>query len=195
MTNVLPPAPGPPSVAWPITVWSEARQVTGLLGWPVTQGDDDSPHRFFEALRATGRNVEAAQFLGLSLPRYEAIVWAARALTGHPSPTPDDRRAMDAISEWLRTPSDGARRAAWSAAEPIDEATPAKLCATAVFLSGGSIAPTDEAPIPAPRHSTGALAAGAVLAAAFAAEDPAAQLSAALDLGAAIAAQATEHTA
>jgi hypothetical protein len=193
MTNRLLPESAP--VAWPVTVWSEARQVTRLLGWPSMPGDHDAPHHFFAGLRAAGRDVEAAQFLSLSLPRYEAIAWAARSLADQPPSDRQDRRAMSAIFDWLHTPSDATRRAAWAAAEVIDEATPAKLCATAVFLSGGSITPTEEASIPALRHSTGTLAAGAVLVAAFAADDPAARLGTTLDLGAAIAAQATEAIA
>jgi hypothetical protein len=155
-------------------------------------GDEAAPDIFFTALRISGRDVEAAQFLGLSLPRYEAIAWAARALGSHSTSEPADAEAVRAIHHWLHEPSDPKRRVAGSAAEAIREATPAKLCATAVWLSGGSLTPVDAPPIAAPRHATGLLAAAAVLAAAFATTDPTGNLANALDLGGAIAARAME---
>lgn len=180
------------SLAWPSTVWTQARQVTALLDWPALPGDDAAPAAFFVALRAAGREVEAAQFLGLALPRYEAVAWSARALTGYVERESPDGAALRAVHDWLRAPSDALRRMAARVAEPIREATPAKLCATAVLLSGGSLTPVDAPPVPAPRHATGMLAAAAILAAVFASENPASHLAYALDLGAAIAAHATE---
>jgi len=187
----LPSAQVLASVGWPLTVWTQARQVTTLLGWSAMSGDEVAPNVFFATLRAAGRDVEAAQFLGLSLPRYEAVAWAARALANHLTPEPEDAEAMRAVHDWLREPSDPLRRAAAATADTIREATPAKLCATAVSLSGGSLTPVGDPPIPAPRHATGILAAAAVLAAAFATAGPEINLAEALDLGAAIAAHST----
>jgi hypothetical protein len=166
--------------------------VTKLLGWPAISGDDAAPEVFFAALRAAGRDVEAAQFLGLSLPRYEAVAWAAHVLAKQSAQGPAEAKAIQAVRDWLREPSDLMRRAAAAAGEQIGEAAPAKLCATAVSLSGGSLTPVDAPPIPAPRHATGMLAAAAVLASAFTTPDARINLAAALDLGASIAADATE---
>jgi hypothetical protein len=168
----------PAAVDWPAMIWSQARQVTALLGWPAMPGDEAVPSRFF-----------AAQFLGLSLPRYEAVAWAARVLGDRRLSRGAEGATMGAVLAWLREPTDAARRAAATAAESIDDPSPAKLCATAVFLSGGSITPPDQEPIPAARHGTGLLTAGAILIASYASDDPAAFLAAALDAGAGIAAQ------
>jgi len=181
-----------PAANWPLTVWTQARQVTRLLDWPVMAGDEAPPDAFFAALRTARREVEAAQFLGVSLPRYEAVAWAARVLAAYPVSDRANVEAMRAVHRWLLEPSDALRRASLVTTYPIRGATPARLCATAVFLSGGSTMPAGATPMPAPRHTTGMLAAAAVLAATLKSDRPATDLAEALDLGAAIAAQATE---
>ena len=181
-----------PAANWPLIVWTQARQVTRLLEWPAMPGDEAPPDAFFAALRADRREVEAAQFLGVSLPRYEAVAWAARVLMAYPISDRANVEAMRAVRRWLLEPCDALRRASLVATYPIRGATPSRLCATAVFLSGGSTMPAGATPMPAPRHTTGMLAAAAVLAATLRSDRPALDLAEALDLGAAIAAQATE---
>jgi hypothetical protein len=194
MTTDIAPRPiaSAPVAGWPLTVWTQARQVTKFLGWPAMPGDDAAPYAFFAALRAGSREVEAAQFLGLSLPRYEAVAWAARVLAAYPVSDRANVEAMRAVHRWLLEPTDALRRAAMVATYPLRGASPARLCATAVFLSGGSTMPAGATPTPAPRHTTGMLAAAAILAATSQSDRPAVDLAEALDLGAAIAAQHTE---
>jgi hypothetical protein len=191
MIGELVTAPAAP-LDWPRTIWSEAWQITALLDRPRIAGDDVPPASFFTALRCTGDALEAAQFLGVALSRYDAVVWAMRVVTLYSQSSPADLRTLDAVAAWLREPSDALRRAAAEFGGEIRSITPARMCAAAVFMSGGSVYPIGERPVPTPRHTTGRLAAGAVLAAVHATDDPAQHLTAALDLGAAIAAQPTD---
>ncbi|MDF0487862.1 hypothetical protein PX554_06950 [Sphingomonas sp. H39-1-10] len=177
---------------WPNTVWSAAWQITALLDWPRAPGDGVSPPRFFAGLRAAGHDIEAAQFLGLALPRYEAVAWAARVVTSYPLTSSAEARTMRAVEDWLREPSDALRRLAAEVSTEIRNVTPARLCAAAAFMSGGSVYPVGERPVPTPRQTTGKLVAGAILTAVYQTDEPAGHLDAALNLGAAIAAQATD---
>ncbi|WP_157134723.1 DUF6931 family protein [Sphingomonas sp. PAMC 26605] len=179
---------------WPKTIWSEAWQITKLLDRPRIAGDDVSPARFFAALRVAGHDLEAAQFLGVALPRYEAVAWAMRVVTVYPQTSVADVRTLQAVEAWLREPSDALRRTAAEVGAEITTITPARLCAEATFMSGGSVYPIGERPVPTPRHTTGRLAAGAVLTAVYATSDPAAHLDTALNWGAAIAAQPTDRS-
>jgi hypothetical protein len=166
---------------WSRTIWTEARQINALLGWPPQPGDNARPDRFFDALRAEGRNRDATRFLGQALPRYEAVLWAARTV-GRCSPHADPR-VMDAVAAWLAAPSDALRRAAYDAARGAPDPSAARLCALAVFTSGGSLAPEDKPPYPAPKATVGRFAAGAVLIAAANSLPREAALDRALDDG------------
>lgn len=165
---------------WPQTVWSTARQITSLNGWPDMTDDHLPPAAFFAALRGAGRRQEAALFLAQALPRYEAVAWAARVIAGFPElHTP----AADAVERWLADPSEANRRAAGDGAGRVDPPDAATLCALAVFHAGGSVAPVALPPAPPPRGSTGRFAGAAVIVASSTAAHPPAQLDAALDAG------------
>lgn len=166
---------------WPLTIFSEARQITALLRWPAMPGDDQPPAHIFRALRAEKRAAQAAMFLGQALPRFEAVAWAAHAVTHCPSRL--DEQALAAVHAWLRDPSDTHRRAAERAARAIRGTSAALLCAQAVFVAGGSLAPADMPPVAAPKDATGRLAAAAVLTASANDGDPGAALDRALDFG------------
>jgi hypothetical protein len=149
---------------WTRTIWTEARQIGALLGWPPVPGDGAAPERYFLGLREEGRDRDAVRFLGQALPRYEAVLWAARIVERW-SPAADPR-AMEAVSAWLRDPSEAHRRAAYAAARSAPDPSAARLCGLAVFTSGGSLAPEGKPPYPAPKAAVGRFAAGAVLIAA-----------------------------
>ena len=170
--------------------WTEAGQITSILGWPESEDDGLAPEVFFDALRASGRHDDAVMFLCQALPRYEAVAWAARSvreLAAAP-PSKGDQDALKSTFLWLQDPSDNRRRAAFDAASEISEVTPARLCALAVFFSGGSLAPPTVAPVPSPKEAAGKFAAGAVLAAATRSGRRREGLQQALALGDAIAA-------
>ncbi|MET3711973.1 ferric-dicitrate binding protein FerR (iron transport regulator) [Sphingomonas trueperi] len=180
-------------MSWPRTIWAQARQINALLRWPALPGDDAPPDRFFERLRAEGKAAEAALFLGQALPRFEAVLWAAQVAA--PVAGPADAAAMAAVQAWLANPAEPQRRAAGTAALQGPPATAATLAASAVFHSGGSIAPPDQPPTTPPREVAGTLAAVAVLAAvAMAGRDHRAALDHALDLGTALARREAETT-
>ncbi|WP_019832446.1 DUF6931 family protein [Sphingomonas sp. PR090111-T3T-6A] len=175
---------------WPRTIWTEARQIGALLGWPPAPGDGDAPDRFFEALRAEAHDRDAARFLGQALPRYETVLWAARTVERCSSQA--DPRVMAAVSAWLADPSETHRRAAYHAARAAPDPSAARLCGLAVFTSGGSLAPEGKPPYPAPKGAVGRFAAGAVLIAVADTPSRATALHQALDYGSRLAAGAPE---
>lgn len=166
---------------WTRPIWTEARQIGALLGWPSVPGDGALPEHFFASLREQGRHRDAVRFLGQALPRYEAVLWAARAVERW-SPGADPR-VMAAVAAWLRDPSDPHRRAAYDAARSAPDPSAARLCGLAVFTSGGSLAPANKPPHPAPKAAVGRFAAGAVLIAAADSPSRDAALDQALDDG------------
>ena len=180
---------------WGRVKWSEARQVCAILDWPPEEAPaplDGPPSAFYEALRAAGREADAANFLGQALPRLEAVAWAARSvrdLQGGASRKGPEAGALKAALLWIQDPTEGRRRAAYDAAVAADAASPEALAALAVFYSGGSVAPPDCPPVPAPRDAAGRFAAGAVLVAAARTADMAGALAKCLDAGEALASE------
>jgi hypothetical protein len=173
---------------WTQVRWTEAGQVTALLGWPRSAEDAKAPEVFFDDLRAQGRDDEAAMFLGQALPRFEVVSWAARTVRDlTPVERSPDGDALKAALLWLQDPSEIRRRAAFDAAQLAGDTAPQRLCALAVFFSGGSLAPENLQPVPAPKEVAGRFAAGAVLAAASASGRRTEALEQALKLGEALA--------
>ena len=174
---------------WKHVKWTEAGQLTSILGWPPSDDDAAAPEVFFDQLRAKGEEHRAAMFLGQALARFEVVSWAARSVR-ELSPPDMPRADADALKTaflWLQDPSEHRRRAAFEAAEAAGEVSPQRLCALAVFFSGGSMAPDTVQPVLAPKEAAGKFAAGAVLSAAAAAGNPREALAEALKLGEALA--------
>lgn len=176
--------------SWTRVKWTEAGQVTAQLDWRERADDPATPPQaFFEGLRAAGRLEDAAMFLALALPRYEAVMWAAR-MVRDAAPQPASRDEADALKAallWVQDPTESRRRAAEVAAGRLSASSPQQFCALAAFYSGGSMAPENCAPVPPPKHVCGRFAAGAVLSAAAASADRKAAIRQALDAGEAIA--------
>ncbi|KQV56766.1 MULTISPECIES: hypothetical protein [unclassified Caulobacter] len=174
---------------WKQVRWTEAGQVTAILGWPLSEHDAQPPELFFDRLLAEGRDDDAAMFLGQALPRYEAVAWATQAVRDLAPPDLPQRdvEALDAALRWLTDPSDNRRRAAFDAAANASGTSPQRMCALAVFFSGGSLAPADLEPLLAPKDAAGKFAAGAVLTAATDSGRRQEGLRAALALGEALA--------
>lgn len=153
---------------WKQVKWTEAGQVAAILGWPASEQDADAPEAVFDRLREEGRDDDAAMFLGQALPRFEVVAWAAqtvRDLVPGEISKPD-AEALQAALQWLRDPSENRRRAAFDAAAEAGDTSPQRMCALAVFFSGGSMAPADLEPLLAPKEAAGTFAAAAVLTAA-----------------------------
>lgn len=166
-------------MAWNRVRWTEARQITDMLEWsPAPEGEPDAslpPKAFFEALMKAGRLVQATQFLGLALPRWEAVAWAARAVRDRRAEAPRKPAEIEALKRallWVQDPTETRRRAVYEAAEAAPTSSPERLAALAAFFSGGTVTPPDCQPIQAPHDAAGKLAAGAVIAAVFSGPEP-----------------------
>lgn len=169
---------------WHGSVWTEAGQVRALLGWPpAAELDRLLPPECFARLRRRRAYADAACFLGVALPRYEAVLWAAR--TVHDRVAAPDGAAMNAVTAWLRDPAEPRRREAETFARAMRRPTPERLCAWAVFMAGGSVARADARPQLAPPDAAGRFAAAAVIAAIVPHDD--AVFDGALDAGARLA--------
>jgi hypothetical protein len=158
------------------------------MGWKEIEAPppEVQPIDFYSTLCRNGDLGEAVRFLAQALPRYEAILWGNKALKVI-SGVSGEAALLKIVQDWIDEPEDKRRRVVWSAAEAVDEDQPERLLGYAVFLSGGSIAPEDQAPVnPAP-HLCGQLASAAIITAAHAGGVPDANLEAALSLGEAIA--------
>lgn len=178
---------------WTRVKWSEAGQIAELLGWEEDLGEDAraTPAAFFDRLRQAGRLADAAFFLGQALPRFETVAWGARAvrdLRGDGLGRGPEADALKSALLWVQDPSESRRRVAFEAAQKARDNSPERLAALAAFFSGGSMAPDDCPPVPAPKAAAGRFAAGAVVLAAGRTDDQARALAQALDVGAAIAA-------
>lgn len=170
---------------WPRVKWSEAGQIADLLGWKDAAAGAKTPAAYFAALTGQARYADAVKFLALALPRLETVAWAARTVRDTepvPAPNTPQAAALKAALLWLQDPVEGRRRAAQDAAEAAGGGAEA-MAAMAAFYSGGSIAPPDCEPLPAPRDAAGKFSAGAVLLAAARSPDEDAALRAALKHG------------
>jgi hypothetical protein len=174
---------------WARVKWTEAGQIAELLDGQLDPGAQAgaTPKAFFDTLKAQGRLHDAVLFLGQALPRYETVAWAVRAVRdlrqGRPG-KPADANALNAALLWVDDPgNEQLRQAAYAAAELASQDSAERMAALSVYFSGGSIAPPDCPPVPAPRQLAGRLAAGAVALAAIDCEDQTRAYGRALTLG------------
>jgi hypothetical protein len=172
---------------WTRVKWSEAGQITALLSSrPAGEGDGLAPAEYFAGLLAAARYDGAVRFLALALPRFETVAWAARIVRDMARPAAPDQPETLALKSallWLQDPVEGRRRSAFDAASAARPNSPEAMAAMAVFYSGGSVAPPDCQPLPAPREAAGRFAAGAILLAAARDPDMSGALRRALALG------------
>lgn len=113
--------------------------------------DDAGARAFIDALVAGEHYSDVIGFLAHALPSREAIFWAwwcANEVAGD-DPPEAMAAALSATRAWLKEPSDENRRAAMTAAEAADYATPAGFAGVAVFFTGDTIGPADAPPAPA----------------------------------------------
>ncbi len=113
--------------------------------------------------------VSAIRLIAAVLPTRESIWWAwvsaryATQMEGGKAPSAKEHATLTAVEQWIVRPDDAARRAAWEAGEKSGLDTPVGLVATAVFLSGTTIAPASVPPVPPPPGVAMPIVAGAVL--------------------------------
>lgn len=135
-----------------------------------------NPHHTLEQLYTTWMGadhvVAAIRLIAAVLPTRESIWWAwvsaryATQMEGGKAPTAADHAVLSAVEQWIVRPDDAARRAAWDAGEKSGLDTPIGLVATAVFLSGTTIAPASVPAVPPPPGVAMPIVAGAILLAA-----------------------------
>jgi hypothetical protein len=170
---------------WSRVSWTEAGQVTRMLRWKETVDREAlPPAEYFDGLKSQGRLADAVSFLAQALRRFDAVSWAIRFVRDcEPGVDPESAEgaALKAALLWLQDPSDERRRTAFAAARAAKGAE--SLAAMAVFFSGGSLAPAQCEPLPAPPETAGRLAAAAVRLACVRAANPESALLTALAAG------------
>ena len=172
---------------WAMVQWSQARQITDLLGVkpPEAPRPGIAPADYFAELVEAERQRDAVNFLALALPRYEAIVWAGEVLGafGNPDRDLDELRAFEIARDWIRSPSEALRRRSEALAGAMEDESPEKYLLMAIFLSGGSMAPEGQAPVHPRDDLTGRLVGAVIILTALAASDEKAALAQALVMG------------
>lgn len=146
---------------------TQARQVAALMG--VTQElppPEVSLRARYEELKASDP-AQALTFIAHAMPRFEAILWAATIVAQGPAPSRAQLTVRSAIHHWAEMQDDAARRAAHDSAQSLSRDLPERSLASAIFYSGGSIAPLDAAPVLPVPGLANRLAAIAVIQAAY----------------------------
>lgn len=162
-------------MSWLHVVWADAEQVIALCAIDVEKGAGLGipPKAFFDGLVAREANDDAIAFLGAALPRQAAVQWSLATLeqASAAGRSAYGGELLDAVRAWLAAPGDKPRRRAWELVRATEESSPERLLASAIFYSGGSIAPEDCEPVQPEPHLCGRLSATAILACAHARED------------------------
>lgn len=158
-------------IIWARVPWTEAGQILDLLKTDAAEKKEAagiSPKSYFDSLVAADSLDRAIAYLGIALPRQEAVRWATETLRSTDPLVDDPTRAglLDGVELWLQNPTENQRRALWQKANE-KESSPEQLLACAVFFSGGSIAPEDGAPVLPAQDICGRLAATAIVARAY----------------------------
>ena len=132
-----------------------------------------NPQHTLEQLYLTWMNSEhvisAIRLIAAVLPTRESIWWAwvsaryATQMDGGKAPSAKDHATLTAVEQWIVRPDDAARRASWEAGEKSGLDSAIGLVATAVFLSGTTIAPPHVPPVPPPPGVAMPVVAGAIL--------------------------------
>jgi len=120
------------------------------LGRVVTPpAEDPAPLDYGRVLLASPSPAGAIVFIAYLLPRREAVWWAIQCVRAMHEASADDE-ALRAADAWVRTPEEGARRAALAACAGRDPKAPTTWLAFAAGWSGGSVTAPDQDPMPAP---------------------------------------------
>ena len=142
---------------------------------------EPSPEQFLDRLVQAELYVDAARFLAYALPEREAVWWACLCVRSVPACFGDEisTRALEAAEAWVKDPVDTKRQAAL---EAVNEhkfempTAPAAWAAMAAGWSRGSTATPDETVSPSGEHLTAHAVSGAIMLAATAEPDRAAEI-------------------
>ncbi|MEM8849587.1 MAG: hypothetical protein AAGE03_06070 [Pseudomonadota bacterium] len=104
---------------------------------------------FLQRLRASTTPEEAVTFTAFAALPQMGVWWGYESLRSMPDAIgARDRELMELIAAWIATPTDDLRHRIMQAALFAPARTPAVMLGLAVGWSGGSIAPSDPAPVP-----------------------------------------------
>jgi len=115
-----------------------------------------SPKEFLDLLNGDECFPDAIKFLAIWLPKAKAVAWAGQCLRdtfGDELPVQDEA-AIQAAECWSAEPTEENRLAAGAAGEAIGNEGAAGLLTLAAFVSEGSMAAPDLAPVPPPEGLT-----------------------------------------
>ncbi len=129
-------------------------------------GEDESPEAYARRLQRTSEENDCLLFLAYALPKRCAVWWLIHCIRAAESLKSDaDIPMLQLAEDWVRQPSDDARRKAMQMAESLEMESPAAWAGVSAFWSHGSMAPPNAPDVPAPDHLTGkAVTGGAILA-------------------------------
>ncbi len=120
---------------------------------------------FLQLLIEREKWTDAVNMLSNMLPKREAVWWAAqtaRQLLGE-KPRPEIEAAIKSAETWVANGTDESRRAAWPMANKAGMATAAGCAAMGAYLSGGSLSPPDQEPLPPDESLTARMVAASIV--------------------------------
>ncbi len=152
---------------WTIVLWSAARQIAEEANLPKAVWPEEgvAPQDYFQSLRKGDDPFMAIAYAAAALPKLEAIDWALHALPKLEESDPDFARRQllrDAAFRWVGEPDDENRRAMYELADSSSGEWPETLIGLAIFFSGGSIGPEENAPVTSDSNICGSLIGGAL---------------------------------
>ncbi len=176
MTTPLVVSPDPMAALSPLMRWLLQRAAPDDSALELVK-PELTLDAMYEAWLAGEQVPSAIRLIAAVLPSRESIWWAwisarhATQMPGGVAPTADVHAALGAIEQWIVRPDDTTRRDAWDAGNAAGLDTPVGLVASAVFLAGTTIGPSNLPPVPPPPAAAVPLIGGAVLLAASANDD------------------------
>lgn len=131
--------------------------------------EGESPATYAIRLSRSCDQNECLTFLAYALPKRCAVWWLTQSIRASESFKSDsDARMLELAENWVRKPTDEARRQAMQLAEALEMASPAAWAGVSAFWSHGSMGPPDAPTVPPPDDLTGkAVIGGAILASVF----------------------------
>lgn len=111
---------------------------------------------YIDSLLGESQARNALAFCALLLPRREAVHWLCQAMRANiQAPTSNEGMLLKLTEDWVKTPTEAARRAALDAGMADVEKGPSAWAALAAGWSGGNLSSNVEQPVPPPAHLTG----------------------------------------
>jgi hypothetical protein len=126
--------------------------------------EDSTSSTYLDSLEKEKLYQDAIVFLAYDLAVDAAVKWACACVRELQPPEAKEQKneTLDACEQWAKAPNDPARWAAKKASDKAKARGASKLIATAVFMSGGSIAGAGAPEIPPPKYLAQKMINGAV---------------------------------